>query len=102
MDVDCPTYLDWLHGGLHMQVSHHLFPRVPRHNLRAVNTLVCDYAAQFEHLGTVQYETHQFVQGNKKVLGVLADVAHQVSHLRNVACENVKSKATQLRAELHD
>ena len=30
MDVDCPTWLDWLHGGLQFQAVHHLFPRMPR------------------------------------------------------------------------
>merc|ERR1711939_919332 len=34
MDVDCPTWLDWFHIGLQFQAAHHLFPRVPRHNLR--------------------------------------------------------------------
>lgn len=100
MDVDCPTYLDWMHGGLHMQVAHHLFPRVPRHNLRQVNTLVRAYASKFQHLGTAQYETHSFVKGNKKVLGVLAGVAEQVSALSQVAEANVAAKAQQLRADL--
>ncbi|KAK9862807.1 hypothetical protein WJX84_011685, partial [Apatococcus fuscideae] len=30
----CPPWLDWLHGGLQFQIEHHLFPRMPRHNLR--------------------------------------------------------------------
>lgn len=102
MDVDCPTYLDWMHGGLHMQVSHHLFPRVPRHNLRAVNSLVQGYVQKFEHLGTVRYETHTFVKGNKKVLGVLAGVASQVKALQEVAKENVNIKAQEMRAQLKE
>lgn len=36
MDVDCSWYMDWFHGGLQFQVVHHLFPRIPRHNLRYV------------------------------------------------------------------
>jgi delta8-fatty-acid desaturase len=40
MDVTCPEWLDWLHGGLQFQIEHHLFPRVPRHNLRKVRYLV--------------------------------------------------------------
>lgn len=102
MDVDCPEYLDWMHGGLHMQVSHHLFPRLPRHNLRAVNALVQDYVKQFAHLGTVQYETHTFVKGNKKVLGVLAGVASQVKALQEVAQENVKLKTQEMRAHFKE
>lgn len=32
----CPPWLDWFHGGLQFQDVHHLLPRVPRHNLRAL------------------------------------------------------------------
>jgi delta8-fatty-acid desaturase len=40
MDVDCPEWLDWFHIGLQFQVEHHLFPRLPRHNLRTVQGLI--------------------------------------------------------------
>jgi len=36
LDVDCPEWLDWLHGGLQFQVVHHLWPRLPRHRYREV------------------------------------------------------------------
>eukprot|EP01138_Halocafeteria_seosinensis_P014443 gb/GECG01014745.1/.p1 GENE.gb/GECG01014745.1/~~gb/GECG01014745.1/.p1 ORF type:complete len:454 (+),score=30.92 gb/GECG01014745.1/:1-1362(+) len=39
-DVDCWPCLDWLHGGLQFQTIHHLFPRLPRHRLRAFMPLV--------------------------------------------------------------
>jgi len=35
-DWDCKTWMDWFYGGLQFQVAHHLFPKVPRHNLRKV------------------------------------------------------------------
>jgi delta8-fatty-acid desaturase len=35
MDVDCPAWLDWLHGGLQFQAVHHLFPRGRRRVLCA-------------------------------------------------------------------
>ena len=35
MDIECPRWLDWFHGGLQFQTEHHLCPRVPRHKLRA-------------------------------------------------------------------
>lgn len=34
MNVDCHPLLDWFHGGLQFQNEHHLFPRLPRYNLR--------------------------------------------------------------------
>ncbi|CAJ0909738.1 5479_t:CDS:2, partial [Entrophospora sp. SA101] len=43
MDVDCPWWMDWFHGGLQFQVIHHLFPRMPRHNLRKCQSLVMQF-----------------------------------------------------------
>ena len=40
MNWTCPAWLDWFHGGLQFQIEHHLFPRMPRHNLRAASHLV--------------------------------------------------------------
>jgi len=40
MNVATPEWLDWLHIGLQFQIEHHLFPRLPRHNLREARKLV--------------------------------------------------------------
>ena len=40
MNWSCPPALDWFHGGLQFQIEHHIFPRLPRHNLRAASRLV--------------------------------------------------------------
>lgn len=40
MDVDCVAWMDWFHIGLQFQIEHHLFPRLPRHNLRKVQELI--------------------------------------------------------------
>ncbi|OLY77775.1 Delta(8)-fatty-acid desaturase [Smittium mucronatum] len=42
LDVICPSFLDWFHGGLQFQIEHHLFPRLPRHNLRLVRPHVIE------------------------------------------------------------
>lgn len=39
-NVECPKWMDWFHGGLQFQIEHHLFPRLPRHNLRQIVPLV--------------------------------------------------------------
>jgi len=36
MDLDSGPLNDWFYGGLQWQVVHHVFPRVPRHNLPEV------------------------------------------------------------------
>ncbi|KAL4924002.1 fatty acid desaturase [Aspergillus undulatus] len=73
MDVDCPEWLDWIHGGLQFQAIHHLFPRVPRHNLRRVQKLVLGFCADVG----IPYALYGFVKGNEKVVGSLAEVARQ-------------------------
>ena len=40
MNWSCPFWLDWFHGGLQFQIEHHLFPGLPRHNLRKASLLV--------------------------------------------------------------
>jgi len=36
MDIKCPAYMDWFHGGLNMHSINHLFPRMSRYHYRAV------------------------------------------------------------------
>lgn len=91
MDVACPRYLDFLHGGLHMQVSHHLFPRLPRHNLRECRDR---FVRPFCDEWGLRYQEYSFHEGNRRVLGVLRDVADQVSILHKVA-------QAQARGEIH-
>jgi delta8-fatty-acid desaturase len=79
MDVDCPPWLDFIHGGLQFQAVHHLFPRVPRHNLRRVQTMVKQFC---EETG-IQYSILGFVDGNRKVLSRLEEVGDQVKILVN-------------------
>lgn len=82
MDVACPPWLDFLHGGLHMQVSHHLFPRVPRHNLRELRDR---FVKPFAEAQGLQYHEYGFAEGNGRVLSTLKKVADQVHILARVA-----------------
>jgi len=72
LDVDCPEWMDWFHGGLQFQVVHHLFPRVPRHNLRHVRD---QYVIPFCKKYNFNYQTLPFIEANKKVLGILQQTA---------------------------
>ncbi|KAL4866146.1 hypothetical protein BDV12DRAFT_210680 [Aspergillus spectabilis] len=73
MDVDCPAWLDFVHGGLQFQAIHHLYPRIPRHNLRRTQKLVREFCEDVR----IPYAVFTFVDGNRKVLGRLGDVARQ-------------------------
>jgi len=86
MDVECPVWLDWLHGGLQFQAVHHLFPRVPRHNLRRLQVLVREFC---DRTG-IKYECHEFVKGNGIVLSRLEEVARMVEVL--VECQKHMAK----------
>ncbi|KAJ6604586.1 delta 8-sphingoloid desaturase protein [Mycena vulgaris] len=80
-DVICAESIGWIHGGLQLQVTHHLFPRLPRHNLKAASLLVKEFAAE---QGLV-YAEFGWVSGNQDVLGVLRSVADQVKIIGTVA-----------------
>ncbi|EIE81042.1 hypothetical protein G6F46_009571 [Rhizopus delemar] len=84
MDVDCPVWLDWFHGGLQYQAVHHLFPRIPRHNLRACVPLVRQFC---DEVG-LHYYMYNFSTGNGVVLGALKSVADQVGFMNKVAKYN--------------
>lgn len=85
-DVICPDSLAFLHGGLHLQVTHHLFPRLPRHNLRKASLMVKEYCKS----QGLEYYEFGFIKGNGDVLGVLKDVAEQAKIIGMVASEEVE------------
>ena len=77
MDVDCPAWLDFIHGGLQFQSVHHLFPRMPRHNLRAAQELVREFCKEIG----IKYTIFGFVDGNEVVLGRLGEISKQLKLL---------------------
>lgn len=66
-------FVDWFCGGLHYQVDHHLFPMLPRHNLKQVHGMVADFCR--EH--NVTYHETDMIQGTVEVLSHLSKVAHE-------------------------
>lgn len=80
-DVICDESISFIHGGLHLQVTHHLFPRLPRHNLKRASVLVKEFAQE----QGLTYAEFGFVDGNAEVIGVLKGVAEQVKLMSKVA-----------------
>lgn len=78
MDVDCPPWLDFLHGGLQFQAIHHLFPRLPRHNLRKAQVLVREFCRETG----IPYALYGFVESNGRVIGRLGEVSRQAAILK--------------------
>ncbi|KAM9897760.1 hypothetical protein OXX79_006696 [Metschnikowia pulcherrima] len=75
MDVDCPNWLDFLHGGLQFQAIHHLFPRLPRHNLRRAQPFVVDFCKEVG----LPYSIYGFGKGNEVVISKLSEIGKQCS-----------------------
>ncbi|ESK97903.1 delta 8-sphingolipid desaturase [Moniliophthora roreri MCA 2997] len=94
-DVICSEAVEFIHGGLHLQVTHHLFPRLPRHNLRKASEMVKEFAKEE---GLV-YAEFGFITGNAEVLGVLREVAEQVKLVATVASHEAKEAVNKKLAQ---
>lgn len=75
-NVTSNPFVDWFCGGLQYQVDHHLFPMLPRHNLKKVHTLVESFCKE----QGVSYHEADMVTGTVEVL----------SHLQKVSTEFLK------------
>lgn len=75
MDVSCEPYLDWFHGGLHMQTVHHLFPRVVRTRLREATELIKPICAKHN----LPYKSVGFFAANYEILRHLKAVGQSAS-----------------------
>jgi len=71
MNVWCPRWMDWAHGGLQFQIEHHLFPRLPRHNLREARSLVKPFCS----VHNVHYHEVPFLSANAELVRGLRDAA---------------------------
>lgn len=71
MNVATPPLLDWVHIGLQFQIEHHLYPRLPRHNLRKARELV--KAVCKKH--GIHYHEPGFFQANVETMRALLSTA---------------------------
>lgn len=101
MDVDCPSYFDYVHGGLQFQVIHHLFPRMPRHNYRTAQPYVIEFCKR----NGLEYVIYGFARGSEEVLDRLAEIAKQAkiladctSHLQEEAFSSIASTIDRQKA----
>jgi len=79
MDVDCNPWLDWFHGGLQHQVTHHLFPRLPRHRQREV---LEKYVKPLCKKYNIKYHSYTFLEGNLMVYRSMREAAKLASKQR--------------------
>ena len=69
-----------------MQVTHHLFPRLPRHNLKEASYLVKEFAKEQE----LEYAEFGFLAGNNEVQNTLRGVADQLRIMKMVADNGIE------------
>jgi fatty acid desaturase len=79
MNVSCPKWFDWFHGGLQFQIEHHLLPRLPRCHLR---TVADKYVKPFALKFNLPYVSVDFITGNKMVYRQLKEAAYTARKLR--------------------
>jgi len=85
MDIACPSWMDWFHGGLQFQIEHHLFPRLPRCHLRRISPIVREYCK----MHNLSYCCVGFLEANWKTLKVLRTAALQARDMANPAPKNL-------------
>ncbi|KAE9401095.1 fatty acid/sphingolipid desaturase [Gymnopus androsaceus JB14] len=74
MDVSCPEYLDFIHGGLQMQIAHHvLIPRLSRPNHRRATVRIKQWCGG----DLLEFKEKSFTQGNEEMVGMLEEIAGQ-------------------------
>lgn len=79
LDIKCSPWLDWFHGGLQFQAIHHLFPRLPRRNLRKVQARTIAFCKDHG----IVYKTMSFLSVNLLVVSKLKVVAQELTVLLN-------------------
>ena len=58
MDILIHPFLRFYFGGLEHQTTHHLFPRMPRHNLKAATVIVKEWCIKNGY----QFDAYGFVE----------------------------------------
>jgi len=78
MDISCPPWMDWAHGGLNFQLEHHLFPRIPRWKLRSLIPLVDEIFNKYD----IPVVRVPFIKANRMMLAQMADVGAAIVKMK--------------------
>jgi len=74
-NVDPSWWMNWFSGGLNLQIEHHLFPTMPRHNLLKVRPLVQRFCKE----NRLPYQSSPFRTCMKDILKTLTVMATKFS-----------------------
>ena len=70
----CSFYEHWFHGGLEYQIEHHLFPQLPRHNLKLVKPMVQEICRKHK----INYMSVPFTNAVAICLRDFKNIAHDI------------------------
>ncbi|XP_044494653.1 delta(8)-fatty-acid desaturase 2-like [Mangifera indica] len=85
LDIACSSWMDWFYGGLQFQLEHHLFPRLPRCQLRKVSPIVIALCKKHN----LPYRSLSFWEANVWTIRTLRTAAFQARDLSNPAPKNL-------------
>ncbi|WCJ22681.1 Delta(8)-fatty-acid desaturase [Euphorbia peplus] len=85
LDISCSPWMDWMYGGLQFQLEHHLFPRLPRCQLRKVSPVVQELCKKHN----LPYRSLTFFEANCRTISLLRAAAMQARDLANPVPKNL-------------
>ncbi|KAK8570404.1 hypothetical protein V6N13_003087 [Hibiscus sabdariffa] len=85
LDIECSPWMDWFFGGLQFQLEHHLFPRLPRCQLRKISPLVRDLCSKHN----LPYKSLSFWEANRSTIRTLRTAAMEARDLTNPVPKNL-------------
>ncbi|KAK8693573.1 hypothetical protein V6N13_071150 [Hibiscus sabdariffa] len=85
LDIACSSWMDWFFGGLQFQLEHHLFPRLPRCQLRKVSPVVKELCKKHN----LPYRSLSFWDANVSTIRTLRTAALQARDLSNPVPKNL-------------
>ncbi|CAB4270105.1 unnamed protein product [Prunus armeniaca] len=92
VDISCSSWMDWFYGGLQFQLEHHLFPRLPRSQLRKISPTVKDLCKKHN----LPYKSLSFWDANVTTIRLLRSAARKAWDMdlpipKNLAWEAVNT-----------
>ncbi|TQE01321.1 hypothetical protein C1H46_013082 [Malus baccata] len=85
IDISCSTWMDWYFGSLQFQLEHHLFPRMPRGQLRKIAPTVKELCKKHN----LPYRSLSFWEANVSTIRTLRNAALQAKDLSNQVPKNL-------------
>lgn len=85
LNIECASWMDWFHGGLQFQIEHHLFPRLPRCQLRKISPIVVELCKKHN----LPYNIAPFWEANVLTVRTLRNAALQARDLTNPVPKNL-------------